>query len=158
MATIGVGVIGWGFMGKTHTQALRSIPLYYPGAGFDIALRCVCARHWENAREGARAAGFEHFTDDYRELLAREDIDVVAICTPNDQHEEMAVALDRAEALLKGKGAWRIHGGGFAGCIQCLTPEADWPAFREKMDGFYGEGACFELRIRPCGVFVLDTE
>ena len=71
---------------------------------------------------------------------------------------EMALALDRAEELLRGKGAWRIHGGGFAGCIQCLVPEADYPAFRESMDGFYGPGACFELRIRPCGVFVLDTE
>ena len=71
---------------------------------------------------------------------------------------EMALALDRAAELLDGKGAWRIHGGGFAGCIQCLVPETDYPAFREKMDGFYGEGACFELRIRPCGVFVLDTE
>ena len=71
---------------------------------------------------------------------------------------DMALALDRAAELLDGKGAWRIHGGGFAGCIQCLVPEADYPAFREKMDGFYGEGACFELRIRPCGVFVLDTE
>ena len=96
MKTIGVGVIGWGFMGKTHTQALRSIPLFYPGAGFEIALRCVCARHPENAREGARAAGFEHATDDYRRLLARDDIDVVSICTPNDQHEAMAVAALRA--------------------------------------------------------------
>ncbi len=71
---------------------------------------------------------------------------------------DMAVALDRAAVLLEGKGAWRIHGGGFAGCIQCLVPEADFPAFRDKMDGFYGQGACFELRIRPCGVFTLDTE
>jgi len=70
---------------------------------------------------------------------------------------EMAQALDAAAELLRGKGAWRIHGGGFAGCIQCLVPEADYPAFREKMDALYGDGACFELRIRPCGVFVLEA-
>lgn len=64
----------------------------------------------------------------------------------------MAEALDRAGALLRGKGAWRIHGGGFAGCIQCLVPAEDYDAFQETMDGFYGDGACFELRIRPCGV------
>ena len=96
MRTLGIGVIGWGFMGKTHAQALRSLPLFYPGAGFNVALRCVCARHIENAREAARAVGFESYTDDYRELLARDDIDVVSICTPNDQHEEMALAAIRA--------------------------------------------------------------
>ena len=41
MKTISVGVIGWGFMGKTHTQVLRSIPLFYPGADFQIRLRCI---------------------------------------------------------------------------------------------------------------------
>ena len=92
MKTIGIGIIGWGFMGKTHAQALRSLPLFYPGAGFEPALRCVCARHIENARAAARAAGFERCTDDYRELLAREDIDVVSICTPNGAHEAMAIA------------------------------------------------------------------
>ena len=96
MKTIGIGVIGWGFMGKTHAQALRSLPLFYPGAGFDVALRCVCARHIENAREAARAAGFERYTDDYRDLLSQPDIDVVSICTPNALHEEMAVAALRA--------------------------------------------------------------
>ena len=96
MMTIGVGVIGWGFMGKTHTQALRSIALYYPGIDFEVSLKCVCARHLEKAREAARLAGFESYTDDYRELLARPDIQVVSICTPNDQHEEMAIAAIRA--------------------------------------------------------------
>ena len=96
MKTIGVGIIGWGFMGKTHAQALRSIPLFYPGAGFNLALRCVCARHIENARLAAQAAGFERFTDDYRQLLEMPDIDVVSVCTPNALHEEMAIAALRA--------------------------------------------------------------
>ena len=92
MKTIGVGIIGWGFMGRTHTQALRSLPLFYPGAGFDVALRCVCSGHLENAREAARVAGFERYTDDYRQLLAMPDIDVVSVCTPNALHEEMVIA------------------------------------------------------------------
>ena len=92
MRTIGVGVIGWGFMGKTHTHALRSLPLFYPGMDFRVELKCVCARHRENARAAARDAGFERFTDDYRALLAMDDIDVMSICTPNDQHEEMVLA------------------------------------------------------------------
>ena len=74
------------------------------------------------------------------------------------ERAEMATALDRAAALLDGKGAWRIHGGGFAGCIQCLVPAADYEAFCAAMDGDYGEGACFELRTRDCGAHVLSEE
>ena len=92
MKTISVGVIGWGFMGKTHAQALRSIALFYPGIDFEVRLRCVCTRRLEKAREAMQAAGFESCTDDWRELIAREDIDVVSICTPNALHEEMAIA------------------------------------------------------------------
>lgn len=92
MKTITVGVIGWGFMGKTHTQALRSMGLFYPNAGFEVKLGCVCTRRIEMAREAMRVAGFARCTDDWRELIAMEDIDVVSICTPNDQHEEMAIA------------------------------------------------------------------
>jgi len=92
MKTISVGVIGWGFMGKTHTMALRTIPLLYPGIDFEIKLRCICTRRIEKAREAMHDAGFETCTDNWRELIAMEDIDVVSICTPNDQHEEMAIA------------------------------------------------------------------
>ena len=70
---------------------------------------------------------------------------------------EMAVALDQAGELLRDKGAWRIHGGGFAGCIQCLVPVNDFPAFCSAMDGYYGPGSCFELRIRPCGPHILGS-
>ena len=96
MKTISVGVIGWGFMGKTHAQALRSMALFYPDAGFRVRLACVCTRRIEKAREAMRDAGFESCTDDWRELVARDDIDVVSICTPNALHEEMAIAALRA--------------------------------------------------------------
>ena len=74
------------------------------------------------------------------------------------ERTEMATALDRAAALLEGKGAWRIHGGGFAGCIQCLVPAADYETFRAAMDSYYGDGACFELRTRGCGAHILAEE
>ena len=89
-------------------------------------------------------------------LSSREKLqNVVPSLSPS--HNEMALALDRAGVLLSGKGAWRIHGGGFAGCIQCLVPLADYDAFRAEMDAFYGEGACFELRVRPCGPHIFGT-
>ncbi len=96
MKTLTIGVIGWGFMGKTHTQALRSIPLFYPGADFSIKLGCICTRRAEQAQQAARDAGFDRWCTDWRELIAMDDIDVVSICTPNEMHEEMAIAALKA--------------------------------------------------------------
>lgn len=96
MRTISVGLIGWGFMGRTHAQALRSLALFYPDAPFRVRLTCVCTRRLEAAQDAMRDAGFERSTDDWRELVAMPDIDVVSICTPNALHEEMAVAALRA--------------------------------------------------------------
>jgi predicted dehydrogenase len=98
MKTIGVGVIGWGFMGQTHTHAVRSIPLFYPDAGFRAELRYVCSRNAEKARAAKDALGFSYCTDDYRALINCPEVDAVSICTPNNLHEEMAVC-----ALAAGK-------------------------------------------------------
>lgn len=98
MRTIGVGVIGWGFMGKTHTHSLRDMRMFYPDMDFDVALVSVCSRNREKAERAMREHGFRHATDDYRELIARDDVDVVSICTPNAMHLEMAL-----HALAAGK-------------------------------------------------------
>ena len=60
----------------------------------------------------------------------------------------IAVMHDRSNGL----------GGGFAGCIQCLVPISGYEGFRAAMDGYYGEGACFELRIRGCGAYRIPEE
>lgn len=96
MKTIGIGLIGWGFMGRTHTHALQSIALFYPDIDFRVRLVTVCSRRLEKAKEAMELAGFEKCTDDYREVLADPEIDVVSICTPNAQHEEMAIAALKA--------------------------------------------------------------
>ncbi len=96
MRKFGIGIIGWGFMGRTHAHAIRSLGLFYPGADFRAEVMGVCSRRLDKAREGARELGAGFYTDDYRALLARDDIDAVSICTPNENHEEMAVAAMRA--------------------------------------------------------------
>lgn len=93
---ITVGIIGWGFMGKTHTHALRSIALFYPGIDFEVKLGCICTRREDQARQAARDAGFARWCTDWRELIAMDEIDVVSVCTPNELHEEMAVAALKA--------------------------------------------------------------
>ena len=48
-------------------------------------------------------------------------------------------------SLLRGKGAWRVHGGGFAGCVQALLPREDFPAYRAAMERVFGPGSCIEI-------------
>ena len=66
-------------------------------------------------------------------------------------HQDVAVALGLAEHFLQGRGAYRVHGGGFAGTIQAFVPFDLLDAFVAGMDGALGEGACHVLSIRPQG-------
>ena len=74
------------------------------------------------------------------------------------QHQNVALALAMCEHFLQGKGACRIHGGGFAGTVQAFVPFEILDSFREGIDGVLGEGACHVLRIRPQGGVELDIE
>ena len=96
MKTIKIGIIGWGFMGRTHAHALRAMPLFYPGAGFRAEIAGICSRRLEKTREAAEELNVPYYTDDYRQLLAREEIDAVSVCTPNALHEEIALAALKA--------------------------------------------------------------
>ena len=67
------------------------------------------------------------------------------------QHQDVALALAMCEHFLQGKGAYRVHGGGFAGTVQAFVPFEILEDFRSGMDGVLGEGACHVLSIRPQG-------
>ena len=101
MDRIGIGIIGWGFMGRTHTLCVRSLPLFYPDAGFTARLVGVCSRTVGKAEKARDELGFEYATGDYHDLLRDPNIDVVSICTPNDQHERMII-----DALQAGKNVY----------------------------------------------------
>lgn len=68
----------------------------------------------------------------------------------------LAEGLDLSGSLLDGKGAWRVHGGGFAGFVQALMPEAGFDAYRAAMEETFGEGSCRRIHIRPTGVGLID--
>ena len=67
----------------------------------------------------------------------------------------MAVALTVAEKALNGKGACRVHGGGFAGTIQAFVPLEDVSAFKKQVETMLTEGCCHILCIRPAGGIIL---
>lgn len=67
------------------------------------------------------------------------------------EKQEMAVALGLCRQLLQGKGAYRVHGGGFAGTVQAFVPLEQLAQFRAGIDGVFGSGACHVLSIRSQG-------
>lgn len=69
----------------------------------------------------------------------------------NPDEQGLSVALAVSERILSGKGAWRVHGGGFAGTIQCFVPESLLETYRCAVEAVFGQGACHVLSIRPVG-------
>lgn len=89
---IGIGVIGFGWMGQAHSRAYRDIPVYFPESG--LAPRLVAVADTVPARVDLATAnfGFAAGTADWRELVGRDDIDVIDITAPNAFHRELAEA------------------------------------------------------------------
>ncbi len=73
-------------------------------------------------------------------------------------HQDMAIALALCHKLLGDWGAYRVHGGGFAGTVQAFVPNDMLAAFQTGIDAVLGEGACHVLSIRPCGGVELEVE
>ncbi len=92
-----VGMIGYSFMGVAHSQAWRNAPSF-----FELSLRpeltAICGRDGAAAQKVADRFGWQSVETDWRALLARDDVDLIDICTPGNTHAEMAI-----EALRAGK-------------------------------------------------------
>jgi len=93
---LGVGIVGYGFIGKVHTYAYLNLPLFYDPPPARIKLVGVCTAHKETAEKARKEAGFEFATTDYRELLARDDIHVINCCTPNHLHRKLLIDVLKA--------------------------------------------------------------
>ena len=74
------------------------------------------------------------------------------------RNQEMAIALGLCEHYLRDRGAYRVHGGGFAGTVQAFVPFDLLDSFRAGIDGVLGEGACHVLSIRPQGGVEMSAE
>ncbi len=92
MRDIGVGMIGYGFMGKMHSYSYASLPFIYDPPPARVRFAAVCALSEKSRELAHERAGYEWATDDYRELVSRPDVDVVNICTPNYLHFEQVMA------------------------------------------------------------------
>ena len=89
---IGIGVVGFGWMGQTHSRSYRRIPMHFPERGFEPEL-VVCADVMPACREEAvRAFGFQEVTADWGDVVSHPGVDVVTITAPNTLHVEIVEA------------------------------------------------------------------
>jgi predicted dehydrogenase len=96
---LNIGMIGYGFMGRAHSNAYRKV-----GNFFDLpsqpVLKAACARDKDKVKTFADKWGYESIETDWRKLIARKDIDCVDICTPNNTHHDIAVAAAQAGKMI----------------------------------------------------------
>ena len=85
MKKLNVGLIGYGFMGRTHSNAFRQVNKFF-SLGYEPVLKAVCARDEAKVKAFAENWGYETYETDWRKLIARPDIDLIDIATPNNSH------------------------------------------------------------------------
>ncbi len=133
---IGVGLVGYKFMGRAHSNAYRQVANF-----FDVdpapRMAAICGRDEAGVREAADTLGWESYETDYRTLMARDDIGLVDIATPGNTHREIVLA-----ALEAGK-----H-------VLCEKPLANTlPEAREMLAAARDAGTvnmvCFNYRRAP---------
>jgi predicted dehydrogenase len=97
--SLNIGLVGYGFMGRTHSNAFLQA-----GRFFDLpyrpVLKAVCARNSERVKAFADNWGYESVEADWRKLIGRSDIDLIDIASPNDTHAEIAIAAAKAGKMV----------------------------------------------------------
>jgi predicted dehydrogenase len=96
MNPINIAMIGYGGIGRVHALAYRAIPFHYGLPAGSVNIVGVATTRPETAWEAGQEIGCNVWTTDYRELLARDDVDVVDVCVPNRLHEEIVIAAAEA--------------------------------------------------------------
>lgn len=91
MDKVRVGMVGYKFMGKAHSNAYRALPMFFPDAP-KPEMKAVCGRDPQGVEAARAQFGWESAETDWRRLVERDDIDLVDINAPSDAHKEIAVA------------------------------------------------------------------
>lgn len=92
---LNIGMIGYGFMGRAHSNAFAKVNHFFD-LDHQVVLKAVCARDASKVKAFAERWGYESAESDWRKLIQRDDIDVIDIATPNNTHAEIAIAAAKA--------------------------------------------------------------
>jgi predicted dehydrogenase len=96
---LNVGMIGYGFMGRAHSNAYRKVGNFFD-LDYQPVLKAACGRSRAKTEDFAQRWGYESVETDWKKLVARKDIDAIDICVPNDLHMEIAIAAAKAGKMV----------------------------------------------------------
>ena len=126
---------------KVNDRAiLRAIHFYNENKRVDKAIECLENNDFEGFKKIIIESGNSSF------MLNQN---VFSPKNPTEQKLSLAIAMSKE--LLDGRGAWRVHGGGFAGTIQAFVPNDMLDEYKSTIESVFGEGSCHVLIIRPVG-------
>ncbi|HEV7223660.1 MAG TPA: Gfo/Idh/MocA family oxidoreductase, partial [Pirellulales bacterium] len=98
-APLNIGMIGYGFMGRAHSNAYRQVSQFFPHKRRPV-LKACCARNEAKIKAFAENWGYESYETDWKKLIERKDIDVVDIGSPNNTHREIVLAAAKAGKMI----------------------------------------------------------
>lgn len=151
------GELGVSFLRETNYETLlAAIPSIRAKYGDRAVLRAL---HFfgDNHRVGQQVAALEKGDfETFKQLVIKSghsSFEYLQNIYSNSAivHQEISLALALAQRVLDGKGAWRVHGGGFGGTTQNFVPEEMVSEFTDVMESVFGKGSCHILSIRPLG-------
>src|ERR1700751_2222582 len=96
---LNIGMIGYGFMGRAHSNAYRQGNQVFPRK-YRPVLKACCARKEDKIKAFAENWGYESYETDWRKLVERRDIDVIDIGSPNNTHREIVLAAAAAGKMI----------------------------------------------------------
>jgi len=99
MKKLNIGLVGYGFMGRAHSNAFRKVRNFFD-LRYEPVLKAVCGRDQIKVKAFADKWGYQSTETDWRKLVAREDIDLVDIACPNDMHKDIALAAAKAGKMI----------------------------------------------------------
>lgn len=94
--TINVGLIGYKFMGKAHSNAYRQVARFFDNLELQPVLKAICGRDEAGVKHAQEVMGWESYETDWRRLIARDDIDIIDVSTPGNLHAEISIAAAKA--------------------------------------------------------------
>lgn len=126
---------------KVNDRAiLRAIHFFNENKRVDKAIECL----ENNDFEGFKQVIIESGRSSY---MLNQNV----YSPKNPTEQKLSLALAMSEEILKGRGAWRVHGGGFAGTIQAFVPNDMLDEYKSTIESVFGKGSCYVLIIRPVG-------
>ena len=99
MKPLNIGMIGYGLMGRAHSNAFRQANQFFQ-LEYRPVLKAVCGRDGAKTKAFAENWGYESIETDWKKLIARDDIDLIDIAAPNNVHAEIAIAAAKAGKMI----------------------------------------------------------